>query len=150
MAEFVPLEHYVNTPAPPRDPEDCTAVLEPSVELRETLHEIRRFRAGLGDAFEAAREELLRDLAADVLARELTSAPVEIERIASRVLARFDDDEPLRILAHAGDVPALTGLGLPVVTDARLRRGDVQIMLRHGTIDASLGVRLAHVLEARR
>ncbi len=153
MAEFISLEQYVR--ASPTEPDsapepDTVQESRQVPELRAALSDVKRFHAGLCDAFEAAREELLRDLAVDVLARELACAPAEIERIAARVLERFADDEPLRVLAHADDAPALAGLGLPIVVDARRRRGDLQVVLRHGSIDVSLGVRLSQLLEAKR
>jgi flagellar biosynthesis/type III secretory pathway protein FliH len=152
MGEFISLDRYVRMePAEAQVTlaSEAPARVDPSEDVREVLRDVRRFYAALRDAFDAAREELLRDLAADVLARELACAPVEIERIAARALERVRDEEPLRILAHPDDVTALGGLGLPVVAKMRLRRGDLQLVIRHGTIDVSLGVRLAHLLEAR-
>lgn len=153
-AAFVPLDQYVRADSPPtqtRGPEASSASPDPAAPamLLETLREVRLFRAALADAFDAALADLLRDFAADVLARELVSAPAQIERIAARAIDRFADDEPLRVLAHADDVAALGCLSIPVVADTELRRGDVAIVLRHGTIDLSLGVRLAHALASQ-
>ena len=147
MDEFVPLDAYLQAPERARE---VLAVPEPPQPelVREALHEARRFRAALADALDAARDRLVRDLASDVLARELACAPADVERIAQRTLARYADDEPLHVRVHPDEVALLAGFDLPVVADARLRRGDVTLTLRYGTIDASLGVRLAQVLQS--
>ncbi len=147
MDEFVPLDAYLQAPECAR--EVLAAPEPPQPEfVREVLHEARRFRAALADALDAARDRLVRDLASDVLARELACAPADVERIARRTLERYTDDEPLHVRVHPDEVALLAGFELPVVADARLRRGDVTLTLRYGTIDASLGVRLAHVLQS--
>lgn len=144
---FVPLERYLRaesqpSPAPTPVPE-CAP--EPS---RARLHEFRRFYACVADAVETARADLLRDLAADVLARELQTAPVEIERIASKLLSRFSEQEPVHVLAHAAEIERLRHLDVPVHPAEHLRRGDITLVLRYGSIDASLGARMADVLSA--
>ena len=115
--------------------------------IADALHEVRRFRAALADSLEAVRADVLADLAADVLARELRLAPADIARVVESVLERTNIDDIVRILVHPDDAAALAGTTINVQTDARLRRGDVSIALRYGTIDASLGVRLADVLD---
>lgn len=114
--------------------------------IADVFREVRRFRAALADSLEAVRADLLTDLAADVLARELRLAPADIARIVESVLERANIDDVVRILVHPDDVAALEGASISVQSDTRLRRGDASIVLRYGTIDASLGVRLADVL----
>lgn len=122
------------------DPQDT----EDELEL---AREVRLFHARVIEAVEAAVEALVADIAADVLGRELLLEPVDIERIVDRALQRFAAEEPLRVRVHAEDAARL-GCGLPVVTDMRLRPGDAVIELRNGSIDASLGVRLAMLVRA--
>ncbi|MGA8533588.1 MAG: FliH/SctL family protein [Candidatus Tumulicola sp.] len=118
-----------------------------SAAIADVLAAARRFYAALGDALEAAVDELLRDIACDVLARELALAPADVASIAAAALRRYAATAPLRLRAHPEETGALEGLELPVVADAGLRRGDVVIDVRAGTIDASLGARLEHVLD---
>lgn len=113
----------------------------------ELLREVRLFHARVIEAVEAAVETLVTDIAADVLGRELVLQPAEIETIVDRALQRFADEEPLRVRVHADDAPRLNG-ALPVVLDVGLRPGDAVIELRNGSVDASLGVRLAAVVRA--
>ncbi len=111
------------------------------------LSEVRRFHAALADALDLALEGLLRDLACDVLARELSLAPADVAAIAARALARYANDSPLRIRVHPEELFRLDGFEVPVVADSELRRGDVAIDVRCGTIDAGLGARLQCALE---
>lgn len=111
---------------------------------------VRRFRAALADALETALDILLRDIACDVLARELALAPADLAAIATAALERYGAEAPLRVRAHPDDVAALEGVAVSVAADAGLRRGDLAIDLRTGTIDASLGARLACALARMR
>ncbi|HVA34207.1 MAG TPA: FliH/SctL family protein [Candidatus Baltobacteraceae bacterium] len=156
--EFVPLAAFLrpiaqvdHVPEPdPLDsvdpPDDVEAACEGG-ELTEVLSQIRRFRASLADALEVAVERLVRDVAADVLARELALRPADVAEIVAAARRRYAADEPLRMCVHPDERERLHGVDIDVVGDARLRRGDVVIELRSGTIDASLGVRLEAVLE---
>jgi flagellar biosynthesis/type III secretory pathway protein FliH len=148
---FVPLDRALRpAPEPPTVSGDvATAVvtigeLEP--DLEDAIAEARRFRAALADALALSLERLVRDVACDVLARELVLAPVDVAAIAARALERYSDDGPLRLRVHPDDRSACATLDLPVVTDERLRAGDVVLDVRCGSIDASLGARLETVL----
>lgn len=147
---FVSLAHYLQRseePAPSSVP--CEAVsAEETTRSSNDPHDVRRFYACIEDAVETARGDLLRDLAASVLARELALQPVELARVASSVLARFAEQEPLHVLAHPDDVARLHAIGVAVRPGAGLRRGDLTLVLQYGSIDASLGARLADVLAA--
>ena len=112
-------------------------------ELAKALRDARLFRARLADAFDDARVRLLRELAADVLARELRIAPCDLDLLARRVLAGAP---VVRVRVAPGDVAAIGGV--PVVADAELNAGDAVVELAAGALDARLGVRLALVLEA--
>jgi hypothetical protein len=121
-----------------------TVVVERTpVEPAGALRDARLFRARLGDAFDDARSRLLRELAADVLARELRIAPCDLDLLARRVLAAAP---VVRIRVAPCDVGAIGGV--PIVADAELSAGDAVVELAGGTLDARLGVRLAQVLEA--
>lgn len=143
MAEvFVPLEQYLRRsigaqPQTPVDPPPLQSV---------DLHGVRRFYAAVADAVDAAAADVIRDIASDVLARELALAPAALADVIATLLRRFESEEPLHIVAHRDDLAALRNLGLPVREEASLRRGDVMLVLRYGSIDASLGARLADVL----
>lgn len=120
---------------------------EPDDDEVELARDVRLFHARIIEAVEAAVEMLVADIAADVLARELSLAPVEVDAIVDRALQRFAAEEPLRVRVHADDLPRLE-CAVPAVADARLRPGDAVIELRAGTVDLSLGVRLASLVRA--
>ncbi len=109
------------------------------------LREARVFRAQLRDAFDAAAQELLRELAADVLARELRLAPCDLAAIVRRVA----HGAPVVCVRAAGaDVRPIDGLA--VVRDDSLAPGDAIVEVVGGSIDVRLGVRIADVLDAWR
>ena len=126
---------------------DAGAGANEQCRCTDELAAVRRYHAALSDALDAALDALLRDVARDVLGRELTLAPVDVAAIATKALKRYQSEGPLRLRVHPDDVAALSGATLNVVADAGLRRGDVAIDLRAGTIDATLGARLECVLE---
>ena len=159
MGEFVSLADVLRPPAPTATaaPE---AVVEPAVaprvdepepaidaasnaDLDSALREARLFRARLADAFDEARSRLVRELAAEVLVRELRLAPCDLDALAQRVLAGAP---VVRIRVAPCDVDAIRGV--PLVADAGLSAGDAIVELAGGALDARLGVRLAVVLEA--
>ena len=133
---------------PPEPAVRVETVAEDAVHLLAS--DIRRFRARLEQAFESHFDALLRDLACDVLARELTLAPVEIAAVGARALERALGEAPLGLRANEADSARLEGLGLPVTIDPALRAGDLVLELRDGTLDASLGIRLETILRDRR
>jgi flagellar biosynthesis/type III secretory pathway protein FliH len=75
--------------------------------------------------------------------------PADLARIVHRALARCEEADPLCVRAHADDCAELAAAGYPARADAALRRGDVVIEVRSGTIDASLGARIESLLAAR-
>ncbi len=153
---FVPLGEYLRgaavAPAEPIAPEAC----EPNVEAEplaqnvpreEALADIRRFRAALADALDVRMERLLGDIAAGVLARELRIAPVDLRAVVARELA-LAGEPPVNIYAHPDECELLGAFEGNVLADPALRRGDVRIELRSGTIAATLGCRLESALAA--
>jgi flagellar biosynthesis/type III secretory pathway protein FliH len=154
---FVPLDEFFRRPAPDESapaartetPPAQAPAPERANEVAEALAAVRRFRAALADAVAAALDELLRDIACDVLARELTLAPADVAAIAAGALERYAADSPVSVRVHPDECSALSGLDLTAIGDPGLRRGDVVVDLHSGTIDASLGARLEYLLAAR-
>lgn len=121
---------------------------EPAPATLDVLRSVRLFHATLRERIDAAVPLLLEDIAANVLARELRLAPAEIGRICERALARFASEKPLCVRMHPADA-ARHVLPIPVRPDVQLRAGDAILELRDGAfVDATLGVRLAAVLES--
>jgi flagellar biosynthesis/type III secretory pathway protein FliH len=100
------------------------------------------FRARLADAFDAASARLLRELATDVLARELRMAPCDIAALVARLCAQAP---VVRVRVAPSEVS--DAFGFPCVADPTLGAGDAILELEGGVIDARLGVRLALLLE---
>jgi flagellar biosynthesis/type III secretory pathway protein FliH len=113
------------------------------------LRELRLFHARIIEGVDAAVETLAHDIASEVLGRELHLAHANIAAIVDRALRRYFADEPLRVRVHPDEAPMLS-CALPVVADERLRSGDAVIELRCGSVDATLGVRLAAVMRGIR
>jgi hypothetical protein len=119
--------------------------------LHAALRDARLFRARLADAFDDAAARLLRDLAADVLARELRLAPCELTAIVQRIA---ECAPVVRVRTAACDAARTAGVlrsrgcDVVVVEDAALAGGDAVVELAGGALDARLGVRLAAALEA--
>ncbi len=117
-------------------------------EIDVAIAEARRFRASLADALAMRVDELMRDIASEVLARELELAPCDVARIVERAVQRYGT-EPVCIRANPTDANVLRRSDTIVIADDSLRGGDVVLEVRYGSIDATLGVRLERVLGAR-
>lgn len=125
------------------EPEDR---LQPDDE--DAARDLRLFRARIAEAVECAVETLCEDIAAEVVGRELQLAPPEIETIVRRALERYAAEGITRVRAHPEDAAKLSHD--LAYADPSLRRGDVLLEVASGSVDASLGVRLASVLRALR
>jgi hypothetical protein len=117
---------------------------------RQTVRAARLFRARLADAFDDAAARLLRELACDVLARELRLAPCELSALVRRARERMP---VVRVRVAACDVvrvgmPLSHNRDVEVIADSALVGGDAVVEVAGGAFDARLGVRLATVLEA--
>ncbi len=158
--EFVPLARYLR--AEPHDTDvsdepfaqtaaeserETPGQAEGREEIEEAIRAARRFRAGLADAMDARLESLLREIANEVLARELELRAADVAAIVRGALVRARESV-LTIRAHPRDADALEPLAMPVATDEALRRGDVTIELTSGTIEMRLEERLERVLAA--
>ncbi|MHB8148240.1 MAG: FliH/SctL family protein [Vulcanimicrobiaceae bacterium] len=159
---FVSLREYVRHDEPERVvsmPEVLESnACEPDVEEDDErdaafaafISQVKRMRAALADACTALSEDLTRDISIGILARELRLAPIDIAAIVEATLDRARNDLPVAVHVHPDDLTALGALDVRTIPDPALRRGDVTIDVRHGSIDASLGVRLDALLEAYR
>ena len=162
-AEFVALADLLRAPGadggavPPTPVADAAAMPELDDDggpvdadgVCGVLREARLFRARLADAFDDAAARLLRELASDVLARELRLAPCDVAAIVRRIV---QSAPVLRVRVAAIDrargVPLPRGCDVALVEDPELAGGDAIVELAGGALDARLGVRLATVLEA--
>ncbi len=147
-ASFVPLTLFLRPArAQPRQPAEDVPVEPPvAAELAETLAAARRFHAGLRDALDVALSELLQRIAHDVLGRELILAGPDIAAIVGSALERFSRENVLSVRVNPRDVDALREFEFEAIVDPAMRRGDVALELRSGTIDLSLSVRLSAAL----
>lgn len=139
VAAVVTPESIFPEPAP---------VEETRTDAVEALAEVRRFRASLADALDVAVTEALRDVVAGVLARELTTTPADIAAIVANVCGKYATEEIVAVHLHPDEREACEDTDVAIVADASLRRGDVVIRVRSGTIDATLGARIDDVLRA--
>ena len=114
----------------------------------DALAAARNFRMALDDALDTTVAALREEIAHEVLARELELSAPDLHAIVARARERYAVDEPLTIRVHPDDIAACAGLAR-VTGDECLRRGDVVLDLRCGTIDATLGARLDRLLAAR-
>ena len=154
MPEFVPFDAWFA--ARKHEPPKNDAVLDTAtvVELEpgdvvEAVAQARRFCAALSDAVAMALDDLLRDIACDLLARELMLAPADVAAIARHALQRYAGDKLLKLRVHPEELSTVETLGVPAAADPQLHRGDVALDLRSGSIDASLRVRLESLLAQR-
>ena len=156
-AEFVSLADLLRAPHAPHAPaaDDAPEPLLPACapasfedvranDVAAALRDARLFRARLADAFDDAVARLLRELACEVLARELLLAPCDLAELVRRAGERA----PVVSVRVAACEAAAQIAGVHVVADAALQRGDAIVELAGGALDARLGVRLATVLEA--
>ncbi|HTV91110.1 MAG TPA: FliH/SctL family protein [Verrucomicrobiae bacterium] len=157
MPEFIALAAWLRPQAPATDARTCVdeTELEPppvpvpfeEEAIADVVSRARRFRAMLADALDRTLNDLLRDIAAEVVGRELHAAPADLQRIVQRALERAAHELPVAVRVHPSQL-GLLRLDVPVVADANLRSNDACIDVRSGTIDATLGVRIEHVLAA--
>jgi flagellar biosynthesis/type III secretory pathway protein FliH len=117
-------------------------------EYDENLCAARRFQAALADALEVAVARLLREIANDVLARELRLASADVASVVAHALARFEGEKVLSLRVHPSELGTLRELDLEKIADESLAPGDAVIELHSGTIDLRLSARLEAALSA--
>ena len=155
MPEFMTFAAWLRKDPPVIIVEQETLVEDPQGEpepsemppdeqlVADVCERLRRFRAMLADALDRSLTELLREIAIDVVGRELLLAPADIEAIVRRARERCGEI-PVAVRVHPSQ--RLHDFDVPVLPDASLRSDDVQIELRSGSIDARLGVRIEQML----
>ncbi len=114
-------------------------------ELQLAIRAARLFRAAIEDAVDGMCAELVREIAVDIVARELRLADVELAGIVRRLIAERFAEEPVRIRVAPCD--AGIRCELPVICDPALAGGDAILECRSGSIDARLGMRLGALLD---
>jgi flagellar biosynthesis/type III secretory pathway protein FliH len=153
--DFVPLDVWLRgepqaPAAPPLAPpslappcDDTSPEPEPC-DVEAAIADARRFRAALADALDAAVAAIARDVATEVLGRELVLAPIDLATIVREAAARIP--EIVRVRVHPRDLAELRAAGAPAFADASLRPGDARVDVVDGMHDATLGARLRSVL----
>ena len=121
---------------------------ETVTEYVATFGAVRRFRAALADALDVAVQQLLAEIAENVLARELRLAGADVAAVVAKTRERFSNERVLTVRVHPRDRNALRGLEIDAVVDESLAPGDVIAELRSGTIDLRLRARLENALDA--
>lgn len=157
MPEFVALAAWLRKEAPAiiveEEPLVFQDVQDEPVPYKTPLDDelvadvcahVRRFRAMLAEALDRSLADLLREIAIDVVGRELLLAPVDLEAIVRRARERCAEI-PVAVRVHPAQ-QRLHDFDVPVLLDPSLRSDDVQIELRSGSIDARLGVRIEQML----
>lgn len=157
--QFVPLATYlrpnVTAAKPNGSPDTQTSsqaqrIVEPAVaaEHARTLAAARRFRAALADALDAAVAKMLDEIARHVVARELQLAPAEIAALVKDAMERYGPENAVVVCVHPDDYEAVADWSGVRTADGSLRRGDVVVELRSGTIDLRMKARLEAALDA--
>ena len=114
LAPAVPVE----AKAAPVD-DRCTEPIEERCKtdaIEQAMSDVRRFRAALADALDAAVSVLLRDIASEVIARELQLAPCDLQAVIERARERYSLEEPITVRAHPLEELSLRVLPVNVST----------------------------------
>jgi hypothetical protein len=120
-------------------------VVSPAPQVASFCSDVALARVAALEAFERGAAALLERLAEDVLARELTTAPADVSAIVRRLVAGFDAASPVAIVAAPADAESID-CGIPVRGDPSLAPGDVVLVVRDGTVDARMALRLRQAL----
>ena len=124
MAEFKSLAAILHEPREePPAISPFIAEIPPPPEPDDPLVALR-----LDDRFDRALLRLLREIATEVVGRELLLGPVETQAIVERLRARY-------------------GISDEIAVETSAQGGDMTIVCASGTIDASLGRRLAAAID---
>ncbi len=133
--------------SPPLDvPISAPAVAaSPTPQVASFCSDVALARVAALEAFERGAVALLERLAEDVLARELAMAPADVSALVRRLVAGFDAASPVAIVAAPADAESID-CGIPVRGDPSLATGDVVLVVRDGTVDARMALRLRQSL----
>jgi flagellar biosynthesis/type III secretory pathway protein FliH len=119
-----------------------------AAEYASVFSAVRRFRAGIADALDAAVQRLLSQIGENVVARELQIAPPDLGAIVAKARERAVAERVIAVRVHPAQRHGLTTLNVEIYEDDRLTLGDVVLELHSGTIDLRLRTRLAIALAA--
>jgi flagellar biosynthesis/type III secretory pathway protein FliH len=151
LDEFVPLDEFLRPPATepamPSSPETSADPVVP-VDCAEAMRAARRFRAALADAIDLALQQMLPEIARELVARELQLGRADVAVIVANAMERFSQERVLSLRAHPSELEALATLEIPSVADPSLQPGDVILELHSGTIDLRMEARLEAILSA--
>lgn len=147
LADLLREEQYF-TPAATETPENAAEDAPDLTGEIAAARDVRLFHARVEEAIESSVATLRCDIAAEIVGRELQLAPASIAEIVRRAVRRFHADSPVRVRVNPEDLDSLADDGVQSVADRDLRRGDAVLEVGGGTIDVTLGVRLAAVLRA--
>lgn len=120
--------------------------------LRVAIQQEQLDRLGLERSVQMARL-----IAERIVGRHLDSDPSAVAEMAQAALAEVRGARQVRFVVHPGDVPTVTAALPPdvtspmlveVVAGEHLARGDFELRTDAGRLDASLGTRLAALMQA--
>lgn len=111
----------------------------------DVVHELALMRLAAREAFEHAAIVLLETLARDVLARELSTAPADIEALVERALGAFAACDPVGVAVARVDRERVHA-AVPVSVDDDLDAGDLVVDVRDGALVSSFAFRLDDAL----
>ena len=117
----------------------------PTAQVASFCSDVALARVAALEAFERGTAALLERLAEEVLARELTIAPADVNALARHLLAAFDAASPVAVVASLADAASID-CAVPVRGDASLAPGDIVLVVRDGTVDARMPLRLRQAL----
>lgn len=121
--------------------------------LEERIAVVERFcgeialaRLAAIEAYERASRRLIAVLADEVLARELSLAPSDIDALARIVLETFAAEEPIAVVLSPS-VAERVHVEIPLRADPDLDDDDLLLEVRDGLVDLRLNVRLTNAIE---
>ncbi len=109
------------------------------------FEELALLRVAALDAFERSAARALRELATEVLGRELALAPFDIEALVARALEAFAGAVPIRLVLSPADAIRVR-VALPVRVDAALQAGDTIVEVGDGAFESLALFRLERIV----
>jgi hypothetical protein len=115
----------------------------------EILNELTLLRVAAFEALERVKVRWLERFAADVSARELALAPVDLQALAERVVLESGDLEPVALIVNALDAESIRA-PFPIRIDPSLGPGDLIVEVRDGALESRFSFRAQAALEYAR
>jgi flagellar biosynthesis/type III secretory pathway protein FliH len=162
---WIAMRPPVIAPEPPVDIEALTVAARAAghaagrAEGDAALAPLRRGLAVATEALHAAAvvdiavlqplfAELVTTIAGVVIAAEVRTSPEILTRLVAAALAAIEIEDDATLHVTAADAALLHGeVSLPLVVDETLPPGEIRIETAHHIVAASLGARLAAVME---